>query len=106
MLSGLLQDKMRQLRWAGRGACALLAMVVAGIGRPAQAQSFNINDYHITGVHLLARTAVEEAVYPYLGPGLTVADIEKARGALAALYTAAGYGTVEVIIPPQHVLNG
>ncbi|HTZ70010.1 MAG TPA: ShlB/FhaC/HecB family hemolysin secretion/activation protein, partial [Acetobacteraceae bacterium] len=39
---------------------------------------------------------VEEVVYPFLGPGKTVEDVESARNALQSAYTKAGFITVSV----------
>ncbi len=66
----------------------------------------DVNEYRIEGVHLLPQTIVEETVYPFLGPGRTTDDVEKARAALEKAYNAAGYQTVSVEVPPQHVRGG
>ncbi len=55
---------------------------------------------------MLPQDDVEEAVYPFVGPGKTVADIEHAKSALQSLYAARGYDTVSVVIPAQHVQPG
>ena len=44
--------------------------------------SLYIQEYRIEGAHQLSRIEVEEAVCPYLGPGRTTDDVEKARAAL------------------------
>jgi len=62
---------------------------------------FNIDEYRIEGADLLPQIEVEEAVYPYLGPGRTADDVEKARSALEKAYTAKGYQTVTVSTPQQ-----
>jgi hemolysin activation/secretion protein len=49
---------------------------------------------------------IEEAVYPCLGPGRTVHDVENARSALEKAYQAKGYQTVAVQVPPQQVAGG
>jgi hemolysin activation/secretion protein len=72
----------------------------------APVQHLDINEYRVEGVHLLAQKEVEAAVYPYLGPGRTSEDVEKARAALEKVYNAKGYQTVAVEIPPQQVKNG
>ena len=58
------------------------------------------------GAHKLSRLEVEEAVYPFLGPGRTPADVERARAALEDAYKAKAYQTVSVEIPPQQASNG
>jgi hypothetical protein len=50
-----------------------------------------ITEYRVAGVRKLPRLAVEEAVYPYLGPGRTRDDIEAARAALEAAYQTNGF---------------
>ena len=49
------------------------------------APRFDILEYQIEGNTVLATLAVEKAVYPYLGEGKTVADVERARQALEDL---------------------
>jgi hemolysin activation/secretion protein len=49
---------------------------------------------------------VEEAVYPFLGPGRTVDDVEQARAALEQAYKNKGYQTVSVEVPPQQGASG
>lgn len=68
--------------------------------------SFTINEYRIVGVTLLPQIKVEGAVYPHLGEGKTIDDVERARKALEDAYRGAGYGTVFVDIPPQDVVGG
>jgi hemolysin activation/secretion protein len=65
--------------------------------------SFDLNEIRVEGATLLSAETIEQIVYPFLGPGKTKADVIAARDALAAAYHAAGYATVAVAIPPQHV---
>ena len=65
-----------------------------------------IQEYRVKGVHMLSNLEVEQAVYPFLGPGRTREDVEKARQALENAYQAKGYKTVSVQIPPQQVKKG
>ena len=65
-----------------------------------------ITEYRVAGVRKLPRIAVEEAVYPYLGPGRSRDDIEAARAALEAVYQANGFQTVGVQIPAQPLADG
>jgi hemolysin activation/secretion protein len=97
-------------------AAAQNAQPAAGQHAPAPAQNapaseapvqhLDINEYRVQGVHLLTQKEVEAAVYPYLGPGRTSEDVEKARAALEKVYNTKGYQTVAVEIPPQQVRNG
>jgi hemolysin activation/secretion protein len=67
---------------------------------------FDIFEYRVDGADRLAQIEVEEAVYPFLGPGRTADDVEKARAALEKAYQAKGYQTVAVSIPQQNPQNG
>lgn len=92
----------------------MLAVTVGGIRRAAGAQAagsalpatITINEFTVKGNHLLSELDVDNAVYPYLGPGQTVQSVDKARAALQKAYTDKGYETVAVIIPPQRVEGG
>ena len=76
-------------------------------GQDAESQrEIYIQEYRIEGTHKLSELEVEEAVYPYLGPGRTTEDVERARAALEKAYQDKGYQTVAVQIPPQQVQNG
>jgi hemolysin activation/secretion protein len=70
------------------------------------ASGMYIREYRVKGVHMLTNLEVEEAVYPFLGPGRTKDDVEKAREALEKAYQAKGYQTASVQIPPQQVKRG
>jgi hemolysin activation/secretion protein len=65
-----------------------------------------IREYRVKGVHILTNEEVDNAVYPFLGPGRTREDVEKARQALEQAYQTKGYKTVSVQIPPQQVKKG
>ncbi len=65
-----------------------------------------IQEYRVEGAQRLPRIEVEEAVYPFLGPGRTPDDVEQARSALEKVYQAKGYQTVAVEIPQQQVRGG
>jgi hemolysin activation/secretion protein len=67
---------------------------------------FDIDEYRIEGADHMAQIDVEEAVYPFLGPGRTAEDVEKARAALEKAYQSKGYQTVTVSIPEQNAQNG
>jgi hemolysin activation/secretion protein len=70
------------------------------------AGTLTINEFTVTGNHILAEDDVDDAVYPFLGPGQTIRSVDAARAALQKLYSDKGYQTVSVIIPPQHVVSG
>ncbi len=67
---------------------------------------FSVAEYRVTGNTLLPAVRIEEAVYRYLGDEKSIADVEKARGALEKAYHDAGYLTVLVDIPEQSVSSG
>jgi hemolysin activation/secretion protein len=74
----------------------------------AQPQISNlfIREYRVKGQTKLPNATVEEAVYPFLGPGRTSDDVDQARAALEKAYHDAGYQTVQVGIPPQSPYSG
>lgn len=73
---------------------------------PAAVQSFDIMEYRVTGNTVLPAGSIEESVYPYLGEGKTIQDVEQARAALEKRYHESGYLTVMVNIPEQKVDAG
>lgn len=77
-------------------------------GKPAAAKKpvFEIDEYRIEGSEKLTQLDLEEAVYPFLGPGRTEEDVEKARAALEKAYSSRGFQTVSVSVPQQNVQNG
>ena len=68
--------------------------------------TYYIAEYRIQGARSLPRIAVEEAVYPYLGPGRTQQGIEQARVALEKAYRDKGYQAISVLIPEQRITRG
>src|SRR5262249_19707594 len=67
---------------------------------------FFIREYQVSGAKQLNRIEIEEAVYPFLGPGRTPDDVELARAALEKVYKAKGFETVSVQIPEQNPSRG
>ncbi len=63
----------------------------------------DVEAYDVDGAKLLAQEDIEAAVYPFLGPGRTKADVDHAREALEKAYHDRGYQTVVVEIPAQSV---
>jgi len=59
-------------------------------------ESFDLNEIRVDGSTVLPQEQVEEAVYPYLGPGKTADDVEQARKSLQYVYAKAGFVTVSV----------
>lgn len=88
--------------------CLLYALVVADqtlAAAPAIA-GFDLFEFAVEGNTVLPAVEIERAVYPWLGPGKTAADIEKARAALEAMYQDSGYLSVSVVVPEQSVADG
>lgn len=69
-------------------------------GEPLE-QTIYISQFRISGLTALAREKADRAVYPFLGPGRTLEDIEKARAALEKAYHDEGFKTVTVEVPRQ-----
>lgn len=68
--------------------------------------AFDILEYQVDGNTVLPQGKIEEAVYPYMGEGKSIATVEEARVALEKAYRDAGYPTVFVNIPEQEVNGG
>jgi len=66
----------------------------------------DILNYRVEGNSVLPRIEIERAVYPFLGPGRTTDDVERARAALEKAYRDRGFQTVAVRIPQQEVRKG
>lgn len=72
----------------------------------APEETLYIDEYRIEGAEKLSQEEVEAAVYPFLGPGRTNADVEQARAALEKAYFSKGYQTVSVEVPDQKIRGG
>ena len=92
--------------------CRRLFSIVCAIGligslhAEASMPRIFIQEYQVKGARQLPRLEIEEAVYPYLGPGRTQDDVEKARAALEKAYQSKGYQTVSVQVPAQPWQDG
>ncbi|WP_423785703.1 ShlB/FhaC/HecB family hemolysin secretion/activation protein [Halopseudomonas pelagia] len=71
-----------------------------------QAPRVNINEYIVRGNTVLNAREIENAVYPFLGPERTLADVESAQQALQKAYQDKGYQSVYVELPEQQVTGG
>lgn len=95
---------------AGLGGLLAMLACVSGmaLGAPETdtPPKLDLLEFRVTGNTVLPQLAIEEAVYPLLGPGRSVADVEKARAALEKAYHDAGYLTVYVSVPEQKVDHG
>lgn len=103
---------MRYLNRSSALVGATAAVILAGVfSFPAVAEAqegltFDIRAFQVHGNTVLAPEAVERAVYPFMGPGRTEADVEGARAALQSAFEDAGYIAVSVFIPEQSVEGG
>ena len=68
--------------------------------------TFDIWEIRVQGNSVLDTKVIESTIYPFLGPGRSFDDVQKARTALETAYRDAGYPTVSVDIPEQNVRNG
>ncbi len=91
--------------WLSCTSTLVFAQSAEGDAREAQAR-FDVQEYQVEGVTLLPAEDIERAVYRFLGPGKTIADVEGARKAVEASYRKRGYATVIVDIPEQEVDAG
>jgi hemolysin activation/secretion protein len=65
-----------------------------------------VREYRVQGARMLNPLEVQEAVYPFLGPGRTPDDVDQARMALEKAYRDKGFQTVTVEIPEQRANRG
>lgn len=72
----------------------------------AGTQTLYVQEYRVVGARKLEPREIEKAVYPFLGPERSPADVDQARAALEKAYRDKGYQTVSVIIPQQKVKKG
>src|SRR5687767_634871 len=74
---------------AGMAADPAAKPAAGGEGvQPAAEPAMYIREYRVLGAKTLPSLQVEEAVYPFLGPGRTFADVDQARSALEKAYHA------------------
>jgi len=92
---------------------AVVAITLLGAsGEAALAQSadpeptFDVQAIDVDGNTVLDQAALEAAIYPFMGPARTRADVAAAQKALEETYHAHGYQTVVVEVPRQNVSTG
>jgi hemolysin activation/secretion protein len=73
---------------------------------PEALPTFDMLEIQVDGNTVLEQQRVEKTLYPFLGDGKTVNDVEQARQKLEAVYREHGYPTVLVDIPEQDVVGG
>lgn len=90
-------------------ACALSALGGAALAQDASGEpepTFDIQAIDVDGNTVLDQMSLEKAIYPFMGPGRTRADVAAARTALEEAYHAKGFQTVVVEVPRQNVSEG
>jgi hemolysin activation/secretion protein len=96
-------------QWRKLVACSLAGSCCAMLaGPPAHASdpAFDVWEYRVRGNTVLDALRIEQAMYPLLGPGKTIDDVQRAREKLEQLYREAGYPTVLVNVPEQDTAGG
>ena len=91
------------------GRLAVLVAVtlpILAVAEEVAPQSFDVWEYRVNGNSVLDRRAIENTLYPFLGPQIDLTRVEAARAALETVYRDLGYATVSVTIPEQTVSNG
>jgi hemolysin activation/secretion protein len=91
---------------APAGAASASAPAEAPSAGAEAQQKMYVREYRVLGSKSLPRLEVEEAVYPFLGPGRTFDDLEKARTALEKVYHDKGFKATQVVIPEQTFARG
>lgn len=104
--------RLNSLNWAALallfGALVFLSdrsIAAEDAAEPAK-ERFSILEYRVLGNSVLQPADIESKLYPLLGEGKTIDDVEVARKTLEALYRDLGFGTVFVDIPEQDVDQG
>ena len=103
--------RLSQLFWLCAGAAVLGHPAVQAADSPQgtadqSPAQFQVLEYRVLGNTRLSPSEIESLLYPLLGEGKAISDVEQARSALEAHYHERGYGTVFVDIPEQKVANG
>ncbi|MBN8279609.1 MAG: ShlB/FhaC/HecB family hemolysin secretion/activation protein [Gammaproteobacteria bacterium] len=96
---------LRQYLWIAVLAAAAPASPAA-VPAEAAAPRFDVWEFRVTGNTVLPGIAIEKVVYPLLGPGKTIEDVNAARAAVEQAYRDAGFATVFVDVPEQDVDRG
>jgi hemolysin activation/secretion protein len=73
---------------------------------PPAELTFEVTSYRVEGNTLLDSAQIDATLTSFTGPQMKVADVDRARLALEALYHDAGYPAVIVSLPEQTVENG
>ncbi|MGO9443353.1 MAG: ShlB/FhaC/HecB family hemolysin secretion/activation protein [Thiobacillaceae bacterium] len=63
-------------------------------------------EFDVQGNTVLPKETIEQTVYPHLGPGRPVDEVQRARADLEKAYHDSGYLSVYVDVPPQRITHG
>ncbi len=110
----VLMNKFTLFAWLGLSSLSFSpslwadGQLPAGLLPPpsAESETFDMLEMQVDGNTALDQPLIEKTLYPFLGNTKTVADVEKARQTLEALYKDKGYPTVLVEIPEQDIVDG
>lgn len=72
----------------------------------AQQETFQINQYAVSGNRLLSQEEIASRVAPYVGPNKNFADIQKALETIERMYVEQGYAGIQVLLPEQELTQG
>lgn len=81
-------------------------VAAVGVSQAAAETVLDLLEFEVEGNTVLTTLDIERALYPHLGQGKRMADLERARAALETAYQDAGYLSVTVIVPEQKVADG
>ena len=89
-------------------AATLVASAIgfATAGEEKPAPTFTLTAIAVEGNTVLSQAELDALTAPYTGRPITMADAQKLRLAVAAAYSARGYVTTRVILPPQDLSAG
>ena len=90
----------------GLALLLILGLSSIALAEDKPVQRFDVHEYRVLGNTVMSNRDIEGVLYPLLGDGKTIGDVDTARGALEKAYHDAGYATVFVDIPPQEINEG
>lgn len=67
---------------------------------------FEIRRFLFEGATLIAREELERQTSPFVGPGKTFADVQRALEVVERAYSGAGWSAVQVVLPEQELERG
>ncbi len=95
---------------AGAGLVALACFVAfhapSLAQTPAGGTAFDVARFAVEGATLIGGDSIDEALAPFVGTQRTIADLERARAAVEAMYARRGFGATQVLLPEQEIRDG